>query len=327
MLPREYTRVEWIESTGSQYIDTGVYANQDTRVVINAILTGAADSGGTAIFGSRTGAGNREMSVFYMPTQMFYGFANAYQFSNWAYVNSKMKIDANKNAVTFTDGAHSLTISLTYAAFTTAKPIYLFTCINNGTPYTGATAFRGRVDDAQIYANGTQIRDYIPFIGASNIANLWDDINLAPATKSGTFLYGPAVVPSAPANLAHSISDGTVALTWTAADDYANHYKILRDGIELADIDGDVFAYIDTTAEAGAAHNYKVVACNGAQDGGASSVTVQLPLLIPQILAALITPNPAAINQKITITVTVSEIEKFLEPTYFYSGEIYAGEV
>lgn len=50
-------------------------------------------------------------------------------------------------------------------------------------------------------------------------------------------------------------------------------------------------------------------------------------IYIPQILAALITPNPAEINQKITITVTVSEIEKNLEPTYFYSGEIYAGEV
>ncbi len=327
MLPREFTRVEYIESTGSQYVDTGVKPNQDTRVVVVSTLSGAADSGGTAIFGSRTGAGNKEFSVFYMPTQMFYGYANAYQFANWAYGSAKMTIDANKNVVLFTDGTHELTVNMAYSAFTTVSPLYLFTCINNGTPYTGATAFHGKVDQAQIYSNGTQVRDYIPFINESGDANLWDDINHAAANKTGTFLYGPAIIPDAPANLAQTTTEGTVALTWDASDEYANHYKIIRDGTELADVDGDIFAYIDTTAKAGGAHTYKVIACNGTQDGGAASITVQLPLLIPQILAALITPNPAEINSKITITVTVSEIEKILEPTYFYSGEIYAGEV
>lgn len=42
------------------------------------------------------------------------------------------------------------------------------------------------------------------------------------------------------------------------------------------------------------------------------------------VLSATITPNPAKTRQQITISVTAVEI--IVEPWY-YSGEIYAGEV
>ncbi|MBO5218782.1 MAG: hypothetical protein J6C52_05080 [Clostridia bacterium] len=50
-------------------------------------------------------------------------------------------------------------------------------------------------------------------------------------------------------------------------------------------------------------------------------------ILLPQIAAASISPNPVQINQKFILTITAEEIEKFLEPVIYYSGEIYAGEV
>ena len=51
------------------------------------------------------------------------------------------------------------------------------------------------------------------------------------------------------------------------------------------------------------------------------------PVLIPKILAAAFAPNPADINTKIRLTVTVTEETIYLEPTKYYSGEIIAGEV
>lgn len=51
------------------------------------------------------------------------------------------------------------------------------------------------------------------------------------------------------------------------------------------------------------------------------------PILIPKILAAAFAPNPADINSKIRLTVTVTEETVYLEPTKYYSGEIIAGEV
>ena len=48
---------------------------------------------------------------------------------------------------------------------------------------------------------------------------------------------------------------------------------------------------------------------------------------VPRIDAAVITPNHVDFNTQFLTSVTVSEETVTLEPQYFYSGEIYAGEV
>lgn len=50
-------------------------------------------------------------------------------------------------------------------------------------------------------------------------------------------------------------------------------------------------------------------------------------VLVPQITAVAITPNPAVINNPITITITATETQITLYPEPRYSGEFYAGEV
>ena len=50
-------------------------------------------------------------------------------------------------------------------------------------------------------------------------------------------------------------------------------------------------------------------------------------ILVPQITSVLITPNPAVINNPITITITATETQITLYPEPRYSGEFYAGEV
>lgn len=50
-------------------------------------------------------------------------------------------------------------------------------------------------------------------------------------------------------------------------------------------------------------------------------------VLIPKILAAAFSPNPADINTKTRLIVTVTEETVYLEPTKYYSGELFAGEV
>jgi hypothetical protein len=47
---------------------------------------------------------------------------------------------------------------------------------------------------------------------------------------------------------------------------------------------------------------------------------------IPKITAASFSKNPCLINEKIVLTVTVTEQTVSLEATTIYAGEIYAGE-
>lgn len=48
---------------------------------------------------------------------------------------------------------------------------------------------------------------------------------------------------------------------------------------------------------------------------------------IPRIDSVSITPNPVDFNTKFLLSVAVSEETITLEPYYYYSGDLYAGEV
>ena len=48
---------------------------------------------------------------------------------------------------------------------------------------------------------------------------------------------------------------------------------------------------------------------------------------IPKITAATFSVNPCSINEKIVLTVTVTEQSVLLEAQTIYAGEFFAGEV
>ena len=50
------------------------------------------------------------------------------------------------------------------------------------------------------------------------------------------------------------------------------------------------------------------------------------PVLVPKIAAALLSPNPADINQKVKIIVTVEEETILLRPSFFFRGDVFSGE-
>lgn len=48
---------------------------------------------------------------------------------------------------------------------------------------------------------------------------------------------------------------------------------------------------------------------------------------VPRIDSASILPNPVSMNTKFLLSVLVVEETITLEPYYYYSGDIYSGEV
>lgn len=48
---------------------------------------------------------------------------------------------------------------------------------------------------------------------------------------------------------------------------------------------------------------------------------------VPRVSSASITPSPVDFNTKFLLSVSVVEDTITLEPYFYYSGEIYAGEV
>lgn len=51
-----------------------------------------------------------------------------------------------------------------------------------------------------------------------------------------------------------------------------------------------------------------------------------VPVNVPRVTAADITPNPVNVRATFKISVTVTEVEEQLTPVWYFSGDIYAGE-
>ena len=65
ILPDGYTECEYLESTGTQYIDTGYYSNSETRTILefSYIMTNNDQYSNGAVFGSANN-GNRKTWIF-----------------------------------------------------------------------------------------------------------------------------------------------------------------------------------------------------------------------------------------------------------------------
>ena len=50
-------------------------------------------------------------------------------------------------------------------------------------------------------------------------------------------------------------------------------------------------------------------------------------VLVPRVTVASFSVDPVDFNTATVLSVTVTEETVYLEPTYYYSGEIFSGEV
>jgi hypothetical protein len=195
-LPSGYTRLEYIQSSGTQYIDTGFKANQDTRLVCKAISP--AVSGSNFLFGGRTSLSANKFSFGSSADKYYVGYGNnstnvaTSKITNYSGV---LFIDANKQNWTLVSETTTETLTGgTYTSFTTPVNLVLFACNTNGTfAYGSATLY-----SCQIYDNGTLIRDFVPCKNASGEVGLYDVVNgvFYENKGSGSFTAGAELIPN-----------------------------------------------------------------------------------------------------------------------------------
>lgn len=169
-LPNGYTRLEYIESTGTQYINTGFNPNQNTRVDIDAELT--AFTTYPTVFGCRKNNTNLFWVFASRSNTVEFGFGTFRQLANKT-ILKRTFISAQKN-VLFVDG--NATITATSDDFISEWPLYLFCCNSNRNPQYRANM---KLYSCQIYDDGVLVRNFIPCKSASGVIGLWDSVNEA----------------------------------------------------------------------------------------------------------------------------------------------------
>ena len=185
-LPSGYTKLEYIESSGTQYIDTGVsnFPTQSTRVTLDVDWL----SGLGYYFGCSQ-SGRRWFVEALQPTKIYSGYLDEGKSADIATVIGRYTVD--KNGVdTNVNGVKILHAS---AGNTASISICLLAC--NGSSGVSGIADAARIYSCKIYSSSGLIRQFVPCKNSSGEVGLYDEVNDVFYGNAGTgvFIAGPEV--------------------------------------------------------------------------------------------------------------------------------------
>lgn len=186
-LPTEYQQVEYIESTGTQYIDTGVIPSNTVGFKIKMELPEVASD--TFRFGCRQDAGNTRFVLGTSNGVVYFGFnttisgtwtikANTSFEGSLNYLNSRVANVNNANDQQLSD----ISTNFTY-------PLIMFGRNSAGTISSSAQ----KIYSCKITDGSEIVRDFIPcYRIADNVIGMYDKVNDVFYTNGGTgeFLKG-----------------------------------------------------------------------------------------------------------------------------------------
>lgn len=186
-LPEGYKQLDYIETTGTQYIDTGFIPNQDSRIVCEFMFFS-----GSGIYGARntTQSNNFDLRVTNGEWQPGYGDTisgtTKYDTTNWHVADQKKNVFALDGTVRRT---------FTYETFTTPYPAVLGGIMANKNGVKTLYGGSGRYRTCQIYDNGVLVRDFIPCKDPDGNIGMYDMLNAKFYVNSGTgtFVAGAEV--------------------------------------------------------------------------------------------------------------------------------------
>lgn len=184
LLPYEYTKLDYIESTGTQYIDTNFKPNGSTEVICDLKVTNYVQ-GNQAFFGSRVSGSSKNFSVVCggITSDLWYnGYNNGVTNTNIKVIlNTKYNINKDKGYLYVNDIEFD---NKTTATFESNLNMMIF-CVNQN----GSNTFFSKIKlyKFKIYDNGTLVRDFIPcYRKNDNVAGLYDVVSKTFFINSGT---------------------------------------------------------------------------------------------------------------------------------------------
>lgn len=180
-LPDGYTELEYLQSSGAQYIDTGFKPSNYTRVVADFMF----DSWGsetTFVFGVQNTANT---SRYCLGASSSGTMRNDYgtQYTSVDVINLGTRCTADKNQNVFTYSGSTQTWTQTAETFSNTIHMYLF-ARNYGTSFG---YLKGKIYNLKIYNNTALIRNFVPAkLNSDGSLGLFDTVFKEFYTNAGT---------------------------------------------------------------------------------------------------------------------------------------------
>ena len=165
---------EYLGSTGSQYIDTGIEGRSGTKV--EATLEWTSSGGDRGVIGSRKDSGDTRFYPIHRYGDLCYGYGRFNHIGSAVAVGERHVVVADLQV-----GSQTVTLDgVTVASGTsstdiqTGRPMYLYAENVCGSPDYYSYV---RIYSLKIWQDGALVRDYVPVIADNGAPYLWDKVS------------------------------------------------------------------------------------------------------------------------------------------------------
>ena len=182
-LPYGYMELTYIESTGTQYVDTGFKPNQNTEIQLDVAFLGSVGSNIAGVRNSNSDATNRFGIITFSSASKIGAFFRDSAIQAISFDANRHSYKLKKSGLELDGTSYG---SANGGSFSCTYNIALFGW-NNGSDGIAATS--SRVYACKIYDNGTLVRDFVPCINASGEIGLYDSVGKKFYGNAGTGVF------------------------------------------------------------------------------------------------------------------------------------------
>ena len=206
-LPEGYTEVQYIQSSGTQWIDTGFKPNQNTRMTIKTAYFESAGNNVCGVRDSSIESIKRFGVITYSSSSKFGAFFGTAGITGSAIDQSPHDFDLSASGLIIDGTNYGAPVA---QSFQCAYGITIGAWSNGS---NGVSGIASKIYACQIYDNGNLIRDFVPCIDPTGAVGLYDLVGGKFYGNAGTgvFLAGPpkATLPEGFMQVEYIQSDGS----------------------------------------------------------------------------------------------------------------------
>ena len=192
-LPEGYTAVNYLQSTGTQWIEMGVAPNQNTKVVLKIKINEFTDKGASLI-GSRTNGNSNDQFITYLDgyhgTKFLFRMDGQPQSISWTGLTTNkiytVTLSGTEMKAELEDGTAVFSKTFSVSDFTSTVTMALF----KSKPFDNG--FLGRIYSCKHYNGDKLIQDFVPCLDANGVPCMFDFVSRNSFYNAGTgsFTWG-----------------------------------------------------------------------------------------------------------------------------------------
>lgn len=193
-LPEGYTAVDYLQSSGAQWIETGIAPNQNTKAVLKIKINGVNGYYGSSLIGSRTDGNSNDQFFTYLDdaggTRFLFRMDGQTKAISWKGLTADkiyiVTLSGTEMKAELEDGTAVFSKTFSVSDFESTVTMALFKSkpLNNG--------FQGRIYSCKHYSGDELIQDFVPCLDTEGVPCMYDLISKTAFYNqgNGSFTWG-----------------------------------------------------------------------------------------------------------------------------------------